>query len=205
MLPFFTAAQRNITLAQLHWNLAAGILFLLWLKLLDWWRADFLALQLHHAIITINMWSHYLDLNEVNKSHLEWWWMSVGQCPPVSFYTSHLLDLTLRPPVSHRALTRIHLFRFRHIKPCQTAPRHTNTCSHRRATAHVPLTDCLCCPPPLYRRPFPAGDRVTFNGKDCLCQYCVEPMSPGPKDILGSSSKWPLSAECTPLVPSPPQ
>ncbi|KAF3842324.1 hypothetical protein F7725_024275 [Dissostichus mawsoni] len=37
-------------------------------------------------------------------------------------------------------------------------------------------------------RPFPAGDRVTFNGKDCLCQYCVEPMSPGPKDILGSSN-----------------
>ncbi|KAJ0067068.1 hypothetical protein NL108_009999, partial [Boleophthalmus pectinirostris] len=37
-------------------------------------------------------------------------------------------------------------------------------------------------------RPFPAGDRVTFNGKDCLCQYCIEPMSPGPKDILGSSN-----------------
>lgn len=43
------------------------------------------------------------------------------------------------------------------------------------------------------RRPFPAGDRVTFNGKDCLCQYCVEPMSPGPKDVLGSSSKSPSS------------
>ncbi|KAJ3610701.1 hypothetical protein NHX12_022793 [Muraenolepis orangiensis] len=29
--------------------------------------------------------------------------------------------------------------------------------------------------------------KVTFNGKDCLCQYCVQPMSPGPKDVLGSS------------------
>ncbi|CAL8357423.1 unnamed protein product [Boreogadus saida] len=37
-------------------------------------------------------------------------------------------------------------------------------------------------------RPFPAGDRVTFNGKDCLCQYCVQPMSPGPKDVVGSSN-----------------
>uniref|UniRef100_A0A8C1R2M2 Actin binding LIM protein 1a n=1 Tax=Cyprinus carpio TaxID=7962 RepID=A0A8C1R2M2_CYPCA len=39
-----------------------------------------------------------------------------------------------------------------------------------------------------YRRPFPAGDRVTFNGKDCLCQHCAEPMSPGPtKDVVGPS------------------
>lgn len=74
--------------------------------------------------------------------------MSSEQCP-VSFYTSHLLDLTLRPPVSHRALTHIHLFRSRHIKPHQTARRHTNTCSHRRARAHVPLTDRLCCPLPF--------------------------------------------------------
>jgi len=41
-----------------------------------------------------------------------------------------------------------------------------------------------------YRRPFPAGDRVTFNGKDCLCQYCAEPMSPGhTKDVAGPSSE----------------
>lgn len=42
---------------------------------------------------------------------------------------------------------------------------------------------CLC------RRPFPAGDRVTFNGKDCLCQCCIQPMSPPPKDISASSSE----------------
>uniref|UniRef100_A0A8C6M6X2 Actin binding LIM protein 1a n=1 Tax=Nothobranchius furzeri TaxID=105023 RepID=A0A8C6M6X2_NOTFU len=50
-------------------------------------------------------------------------------------------------------------------------------------TYHPACFVCTVC-----KRPFPAGDRVTFNGKDCLCQYCVEPMSPGPKDVLGSSS-----------------
>ncbi|XP_042342408.1 actin-binding LIM protein 1-like isoform X6 [Plectropomus leopardus] len=50
-------------------------------------------------------------------------------------------------------------------------------------TYHPACFVCTIC-----KRPFPAGDRVTFNGKDCLCQYCVEPMSPGPKDIIGSSN-----------------
>uniref|UniRef100_A0A674MY10 Actin binding LIM protein 1a n=1 Tax=Takifugu rubripes TaxID=31033 RepID=A0A674MY10_TAKRU len=50
-------------------------------------------------------------------------------------------------------------------------------------TYHPACFVCTIC-----KRPFPAGDRVTFNGKDCLCQYCVEPLSPGPKDILGSSN-----------------
>ncbi|XP_043992743.1 actin-binding LIM protein 1a isoform X14 [Gambusia affinis] len=50
-------------------------------------------------------------------------------------------------------------------------------------TYHPSCFVCTIC-----KRPFPAGDRVTFNGKDCLCQYCAEPMSPGPKDILGSSN-----------------
>ncbi|XP_072559395.1 actin-binding LIM protein 1-like isoform X3 [Paramormyrops kingsleyae] len=45
---------------------------------------------------------------------------------------------------------------------------------------------CFVCT--LCKRPFPAGDRVTFNGKDCLCQRCVEPVSPTPRDICGSSS-----------------
>ncbi|TNN61316.1 Actin-binding LIM protein 1 [Liparis tanakae] len=49
-------------------------------------------------------------------------------------------------------------------------------------TYHPACFVCTIC-----KRPFPAGDRVTFNGKDCLCQYCAEPMSPGPKDIPGSS------------------
>lgn len=50
-------------------------------------------------------------------------------------------------------------------------------------TYHPTCFVCTIC-----KRPFPAGDRVTFNGKDCLCQYCAEPMSPGPtKDVVGPS------------------
>ncbi|XP_042625360.1 actin-binding LIM protein 1-like isoform X1 [Cyprinus carpio] len=51
-------------------------------------------------------------------------------------------------------------------------------------TYHPACFVCTIC-----KKPFPAGDRVTFNGKDCLCQYCAEPMSPGPtKDVVGRSS-----------------
>ncbi|XDV49890.1 hypothetical protein PO909_019057, partial [Leuciscus waleckii] len=51
-------------------------------------------------------------------------------------------------------------------------------------TYHPACFVCTIC-----KRPFPAGDRVTFNGKDCLCQYCAEPMSPGhTKDVVGPSS-----------------
>ncbi|KAL6487931.1 hypothetical protein MHYP_G00045570 [Metynnis hypsauchen] len=51
-------------------------------------------------------------------------------------------------------------------------------------TYHPACFVCTIC-----KRPFPAGDRVTFNGKDCLCQYCAEPMSPGPtKNITGPST-----------------
>lgn len=79
-----------------------------------------------------------------------------------------------------------------HVYPRQTAWK-----PHKRS--HLPRGYSSCSVDQLLmsrcsRRPFPAGDRVTFNGKDCLCQYCVEPMSPGPKDILGSSSKYPLPA-----------
>ncbi|XP_016330211.1 actin-binding LIM protein 1-like [Sinocyclocheilus anshuiensis] len=50
-------------------------------------------------------------------------------------------------------------------------------------TYHPTCFVCTIC-----KRRFPAGDRVTFNGKDCLCQYCSEPMSPGPtKDVVGPS------------------
>ncbi|XP_035987954.1 actin-binding LIM protein 1 isoform X1 [Fundulus heteroclitus] len=35
---------------------------------------------------------------------------------------------------------------------------------------------CFVCT--VCRRPFPAGDFVTFRGKDCLCQRCTEPVSP---------------------------
>uniref|UniRef100_A0A8B9RDP6 Actin binding LIM protein 1b n=1 Tax=Astyanax mexicanus TaxID=7994 RepID=A0A8B9RDP6_ASTMX len=50
-------------------------------------------------------------------------------------------------------------------------------------TYHPACFVCTIC-----KRPFPAGDRVTFNGKDCLCQHCVQPMSPPPKDISASSN-----------------
>ncbi|XP_024242976.1 actin-binding LIM protein 1 isoform X4 [Oncorhynchus tshawytscha] len=50
-------------------------------------------------------------------------------------------------------------------------------------TYHPACFVCTIC-----KRPFPAGDRVTFNGKDCLCQYCVQPTSPGPgKDLIDSN------------------
>ncbi|TST98572.1 Actin-binding LIM protein 1 [Bagarius yarrelli] len=54
-------------------------------------------------------------------------------------------------------------------------------------TYHPACFVCTVC-----KRPFPAGDRVTFNGKDCLCQYCAEPMSPVPsKDITGPGNGAP--------------
>uniref|UniRef100_A0A673YAB8 Actin binding LIM protein 1a n=1 Tax=Salmo trutta TaxID=8032 RepID=A0A673YAB8_SALTR len=50
-------------------------------------------------------------------------------------------------------------------------------------TYHPACFVCTIC-----KQPFPAGDRVTFNGKDCLCQYCVQPTSPGPgKDLMDSN------------------
>ncbi|KAE8589438.1 hypothetical protein XENTR_v10017558 [Xenopus tropicalis] len=51
-------------------------------------------------------------------------------------------------------------------------------------TYHPSCFACTSC-----KRPFPPGDRVTFNGRDCLCQNCaVLPMSPGPTEISNSSS-----------------
>ncbi|XP_006893731.1 PREDICTED: actin-binding LIM protein 2 [Elephantulus edwardii] len=43
--------------------------------------------------------------------------------------------------------------------------------------------DCFVCA--VCRLPFPPGDRVTFNGKECLCQKCSLPAS------LGSSTHLP--------------
>ncbi|KAM5125719.1 actin-binding LIM protein 1, partial [Mantella aurantiaca] len=51
-------------------------------------------------------------------------------------------------------------------------------------TYHPSCFACTVC-----KRPFPPGDRVTFNGRDCLCQSCAaQPMAPGPKEIVTSSS-----------------
>ncbi|XP_015256184.1 PREDICTED: actin-binding LIM protein 1-like [Cyprinodon variegatus] len=45
-------------------------------------------------------------------------------------------------------------------------------------TYHPRCFVCASC-----RQPFPAGDRVTFNGKECICQKCSQPLpanSPAP-------------------------
>nr|XP_025046434.1 actin-binding LIM protein 1 isoform X2 [Pelodiscus sinensis] len=46
--------------------------------------------------------------------------------------------------------------------------------------------NCFACT--VCKRPFPPGDRVTFNGRDCLCQMCAQPMSTSPKEISSSSN-----------------
>ncbi|XP_065805841.1 actin-binding LIM protein 1 isoform X9 [Labrus bergylta] len=40
---------------------------------------------------------------------------------------------------------------------------------------------CFVCT--LCRQRFPAGDCVTFSGKDCLCQRCIRPISPTPNNV----------------------
>ncbi|XP_067117329.1 LOW QUALITY PROTEIN: actin-binding LIM protein 2 [Osmerus mordax] len=45
-------------------------------------------------------------------------------------------------------------------------------------TYHPRCFVCASC-----KQPFPAGDRVTFNGKECICQTCTQPLaadSPAP-------------------------
>lgn len=39
-------------------------------------------------------------------------------------------------------------------------------------TYHPRCFVCVTC-----KQPFPAGDRVTFNGKECVCQNCTQPQS----------------------------
>nr|XP_054364384.1 actin-binding LIM protein 1 isoform X9 [Mirounga angustirostris] len=46
--------------------------------------------------------------------------------------------------------------------------------------------NCFACT--ICKRPFPPGDRVTFNGRDCLCQLCSQPMSSSPKEAACSSN-----------------
>ncbi|XP_035468541.2 actin-binding LIM protein 1-like isoform X2 [Scophthalmus maximus] len=50
-------------------------------------------------------------------------------------------------------------------------------------TYHPACFVCTIC-----KKPFPTGDCVTFSGKDCLCQRCIRPVSPSPKDVKYSSS-----------------
>ncbi|XP_028629074.1 actin-binding LIM protein 1 isoform X2 [Grammomys surdaster] len=46
--------------------------------------------------------------------------------------------------------------------------------------------NCFACT--ICKRPFPPGDRVTFNGRDCLCQLCAQPISSSPKEATCSSN-----------------
>nr|XP_008505218.1 PREDICTED: actin-binding LIM protein 1 isoform X12 [Equus przewalskii] len=46
--------------------------------------------------------------------------------------------------------------------------------------------NCFACT--ICKRPFPPGDRVTFNGRDCLCQLCAQPMSSSPQEASCSSN-----------------
>ncbi|TDG98238.1 hypothetical protein EPR50_G00215180 [Perca flavescens] len=50
-------------------------------------------------------------------------------------------------------------------------------------TYHPVCFVCTFC-----KQPFPAGDCVTFSGKNCLCQRCIQPMSPTPNGISCSSN-----------------
>ncbi|XP_061440989.1 actin-binding LIM protein 2 isoform X3 [Rhineura floridana] len=51
-------------------------------------------------------------------------------------------------------------------------------------TYHPNCFVCVVC-----RQPFPPGDRVTFNGKDCVCQKCSLPPT-------GSNSNFPVLRNC---------
>ncbi|XP_066489082.1 actin-binding LIM protein 2 isoform X3 [Tiliqua scincoides] len=51
-------------------------------------------------------------------------------------------------------------------------------------TYHPNCFVCVSC-----RQPFPPGDRVTFNGKDCVCQKCSVPPT-------GSNSNLPVIRTC---------
>ncbi|MBN3300662.1 ABLM1 protein, partial [Amia calva] len=49
-------------------------------------------------------------------------------------------------------------------------------------TYHPRCFVCAVC-----RQPFPPGDRVTFNGKECICQKCTQPLpanSPAPMQAV---------------------
>ncbi|KAM5283920.1 actin-binding LIM protein 2 isoform 6-T21 [Hipposideros larvatus] len=46
--------------------------------------------------------------------------------------------------------------------------------------------DCFVCA--VCRLPFPPGDRVTFNGKECMCQKCSLPLSGGSSHL--SQGLW---------------
>ncbi|XP_043554292.1 actin-binding LIM protein 2 isoform X5 [Chiloscyllium plagiosum] len=45
-------------------------------------------------------------------------------------------------------------------------------------TYHPKCFVCAVC-----RQPFPPGDRVTFNGKECICQKCSQFLSTNPKHV----------------------
>lgn len=75
-----------------------------------------------------------------------------------------------------------------------------------------PLKCFICVCAPLLSKPFPIGDRVTFSGKDCVCQQCshtlIKPNEPikihGPSRksgvLLALSAPFRVARRCS--VPS---
>ncbi|KAG9345533.1 hypothetical protein JZ751_008677 [Albula glossodonta] len=62
-------------------------------------------------------------------------------------------------------------------------------CSHINSQRLRADADDACSSRLLW--PFPAGDRVTFNGKECICQKCTQPLpanSPAPIQAVHNSS-----------------
>uniref|UniRef100_UPI00398E3704 actin-binding LIM protein 2 isoform X12 n=1 Tax=Pristiophorus japonicus TaxID=55135 RepID=UPI00398E3704 len=51
-------------------------------------------------------------------------------------------------------------------------------------TYHPKCFVCAVC-----RQPFPPGDRVTFNGKECVCQKCSQPLNSSPKYVPAHSPR----------------
>uniref|UniRef100_A0A4W3HZ56 Actin-binding LIM protein 2 n=1 Tax=Callorhinchus milii TaxID=7868 RepID=A0A4W3HZ56_CALMI len=49
-------------------------------------------------------------------------------------------------------------------------------------TYHPKCFVCAVC-----RQPFPPGDRVTFNGKECICQKCSQPLTTNPELVPTNS------------------
>ena len=82
---------------------------------------------------------------------------------------------------------------------CMCYQRSSSTCrqvTYRHTALWRGGVEFLLLPP--HRKPFPIGDKVTFSGKECLCQTCSQSMtSSKPIKIRGPSR------ESSPLGASP--
>lgn len=67
--------------------------------------------------------------------------------------------------------------------------RALSTCCHITSRHRIPPERSVkFLPRPPCRKPFPIGDKVTFSGKECVCQTCSQSMtSSKPIKIRGPS------------------